>query len=367
MNKPVARIPVAFVTATITALVILFCAPIATGAQASEQLRGQILEAIQAECTNSDLEQAHTVCVKYAVTVESDSQPSQTLIIEESEPRLVYREGEHVFLQVYTSPEGNSYAITGPVRESPIVVLVIIFIIATLLVGKLQGLGSLIGLSISIAVLFLVTIPAIINGSNPILAGFVGGVLVLCSSIYLSHGFNRKSTIALISTLLGLGMVSVLAVIFMELVRLTGFGSEESYFLINQLPNMIDMRGVLFASIIVGGIGVMDDVTVNQVSSMLEIHKANMSLDQKQLFIRSMNIGRDHIASMVNTLFIAYAGAAMPLIMLLQANHVPLGEIINNEIFAEEIVRTFIGSIGLILIVPITSLTASYIISRKKS
>ena len=206
----------------------------------------------------------------------------------------------------------------------------------------------------------------ILNGWNPVIAGFFGALLILTISIYLSHGFNSKTTIALVSTFLGMGIVCVLALFFIELAGLTGFGDEHAFYFISNVDSSINMKGILYVSIIIGGVGIIDDVTVNQVSAMKQIYIANPKLSRFELFSSAMVIGKDHISSMVNTLFIAYAGASLPIIMLLQANSSSFTEIVNSDMFAEEISRAIIGSIGLILVVPITSFIASHIITKPK-
>jgi uncharacterized membrane protein len=331
-----------------------------------KKLQAEIIEKNKRDC--AIITQGECTVYKLEITEEgSEKKEVEVEMSPQDKLASLYDVGDRVFVQEYTVSGESSFAIIGPIRENAIIVLIVIFILITLAIGGKNGFGSLIGLAVSVGVLFLMTIPMIINGVNPILAGFLGAFLVLTFSIYFSHGFNSKSTVALISTLSGVAIICLLTLIFIEVTKLTGYGNEDALYLINQLQKDLNMKGILFASIIVGGVGVMDDVTVNQVSAMQEVYRANPNLTRDYLFRSSMNIGRDHIASMVNTLFIAYAGASMPLVMLLQANNISFREIINNNIFAEEIVRTFIGSIGLILIVPITSFIASFLITKKNS
>lgn len=276
-----------------------------------------------------------------------------------------YKAGDKVYLVETQIAEETDYYVKEPIRKTPITILVLLFIIMVLLVGRLQGLSSLIGLGVSFAVIFSMIIPMFISGTSPIMASVLGGSIILTVSIYLSHGFNRKTSIALIGTILSLGITILLAVIFTNAVRLTGFSTDESTFLIQTLETPIDMKGILLASLIIGGIGILDDITVSQVSTITELKKANPNLGPKELFIRSMKVGKDHIASMVNTLVLAYTGSALPLVMLFIATGATFSEIINYEYVAEEIVRTLVGSIGLVLAVPITSWIASKMIAKK--
>ncbi len=275
-----------------------------------------------------------------------------------------YQVGDDVFVLEHFFGDEGGYDIVGPVRENAIIFLVGLFIVCVIAIGRWQGVGSIIGLVISIFTLFAITIPMIIDGWNPILAGFIGALLILIGSIYFSHGFNPKTTIALLSTVIGLAFVAILALVFVYLAKLTGLGDDNSIFLIQEIGGSVDLRGVLFSSFLIAGIGIIDDITVNQVAALVQIHKANPKLSQHQLYTRSMELGRDHVSSMVNTLFIAYASASMPLAMLWQIRNVSISEILNSNVFAEEIVRTIIGSLGLVLIVPIVSYVAAYFIAR---
>ncbi|MBD3362789.1 hypothetical protein GF362_03660 [Candidatus Dojkabacteria bacterium] len=337
-------------------------------AQSGEDLisrtRAKIIKVEQVPCEHD----SEKMCDKYTLEI-SEGGREGTEVEAFSDPfvlsTLNHDVGDEVFLEVMRTYEGESYSIVGVVRENAILMLLILFVLITIAIARLQGLGSIVGLLISVLVLFLITIPMILKGWNPIVAGYIGAGLVLISSVYLSHGFNPKTTTALISTFIGLIITSILALFFIELTELTGFGQDEAFFLMTDIKEDINTKGILFVSIIIGGIGLIDDVTVNQISAMQQIFTANPGISRKDLFKKAMFMGRDHIASMVNTLFIAYAGASMPLIMILRARNVSFGDIINEEVFAEEIVRTVVGSIGLILIVPITSYIASVLITRE--
>ncbi|MBN2016470.1 YibE/F family protein [Candidatus Dojkabacteria bacterium] len=278
-------------------------------------------------------------------------------------PSLNYKVGKKVYL-VETKVGGETqYYIKEPIRGTSLLTLVIIFIVFVVAVGGLQGLSSLAGLGISFVVLLLLVLPLMLSGTSPILASVLGGSLIMTVSIYLSHGFNRKTSIALIGTVISLIITAILAGIYTQASRLTGYSTEEATFLIQLIDKPINMQGVLLASLIIGGIGILDDITVSQVSTIVELFNANPSFSWKELFARSMKVGKDHIASMVNTLVLAYTGSALPLVMLFMASGASSQEIINTEMVAEEIVRTLVGSIGLILAVPITSLIASMIIA----
>lgn len=285
------------------------------------------------------------------ITVESGNIPSVNI------PR--FQVGDEVVVNKTKDTEGkNMFFITDYVRRSPLLLLFTFFAGLTILIGKLRGLTSLIGMGISFAVIFLYILPQILSGSDPILVSILGSLLIIPATFYLSHGFNKKTTIAIFGTLVALVITGVLANIFVEASKLTGFVSEEAGFLQVALGGTVNIKGLLLAGIIIGVLGVLDDVTVSQAAVVRQLREANSKLKSGELYKRAMDVGRDHIASMVNTLVLVYAGAAMPLMLLFVNNPHPFSEVINYEIIANEVVRTLVGSIGLILAVPITTFIA---------
>jgi len=300
---------------------------------------------------------------KKGETVESIAKPND-------DPKLNflnYKKGLKVYI-VETEVAGETqYYVKEPLRKTPLITLTLLFILFVIAIGGLQGLGSLLGLAISFAVIIVFIIPLMLSGTNPIMASIIGSSIILTSSIYLSHGFNKKTSIALVGTLISLVITALLASLYTYATRLTGYSTDEATFLVQLIDKTLDMKGILLASLIIGGIGILDDITVSQVSTITELFNANPSFKWEELFKRSMKVGRDHIASMVNTLVLAYTGSALPLIMLFTASGAGFEEIINFELVAEEIVRTLIGSIGLILAVPITSFIACLIITQRQA
>ncbi len=275
------------------------------------------------------------------------------------------KEGDKVVVTEFDFGDESDFQITEIYRANSVMWFVLIYVFLVLFVGRLQGLGSLIGLAISTYVLLRVIIPMTLSGWDPVGVSALGGFAVLLPSIYFSHGFNYKTTIALLGTTLGLIVTGILAYISLGSVNLTGLGAEESLFLINGGSNALDMRGILLASMIIGGIGLIDDVTVGQVAVIREIYEENQRISLTKLYQKAMNVGKDHIASMVNTLFLAYAAASLPLVMVLVDQGAAFGDLVNIEIFAEEIVRTLVASSGLVLTVPITTFLAAYIYTSR--
>ncbi|MBN1331710.1 YibE/F family protein [Candidatus Dojkabacteria bacterium] len=275
--------------------------------------------------------------------------------------------GKKMVVTEFNFGETSEFQITEVYRTNSILWFVAIYVILVLIVGRWQGFGSLVGLVFSVFVILKVTIPMTLNGYDPISVSIFGGFLVLVPSLYLSHGFNKKTTIALVGTTIGLILTGVLAYIAIGSASLTGFGNEEALYLVSGDNINFNMQSILLASMIIGGIGLIDDVTVGQVAVIKEIFDENKQIDVKKLYSKAMNVGKDHIASMVNTLFLAYAAASLPLLMLLVNSGADLENISNIETFSEEIIRTLVASSGLVLTMPITTLVGSWYYIRGES
>lgn len=279
--------------------------------------------------------------------------------ISSSNARL-YDSGDRLVVLHSVDIEGNDlFFVTDYVRRSGLLVLALFFVGLALLIGGKWGAFSLIGMGLSFVVIFTFVLPQIIKGYDPVLVAVSGSALIIPITFYLSHGINRKTNIAIIGTLITLVLTGLLAVYFVDLTRLTGFASEEAVFLQVQKGGLINMKGLLLAGIIIGTLGILDDITISQASIVEELRKANKNLDSKELFLSAMRVGRDHIASLINTLVLVYTGASLPLLLLFINNPSPVSDIINMELVADEIVRTLVGSIGLILAVPVTTFLAA--------
>jgi uncharacterized membrane protein len=247
------------------------------------------------------------------------------------------------------------------VRSSGLLWVSGIFAVLVLLVGWGKGLRSIAGTAFSLLVIFGFVVPRILAGDDPLLVSLSGALVLLTVSTYLVFGWNMKAHAAVAGMLLSLVVTGLLASAFVEWTRLSGFGSEETTYLLVELGPGVNLRGILLGGIIIGALGVLDDICVGQSSAIFELARANPNLSGAELFRRSLNIGRDHISASVNTLVLAYVGASMPLLMVFSIYQEPLVRRLNREPIAEEIVRTLVGSIGLVLSVPITGLIASYL------
>jgi uncharacterized membrane protein len=300
---------------------------------------------------------------KLLVYVESGSLAGQEVAVEEgtlnviSQQRL-FRPGDRVFLERMAGQDGDRLFVSDYRRTAPLAWILGMFLALVLLVGRGKGARSLAGMLLSLIVIFAFIVPQILAGRDPVTISIIGSAALLAGTTYLIYGWTLKAHAAMVGMLLSLVLTGVLAWLFVEWARLTGL-SEESAYLVMELGPGVNLQGLVLGGIIIGSLGVLDDICVGQASAAFELAQANPSLGRMALFRHVLTIGRDHIAAMVNTLLLAYVGASMPLVLVLSVYAEPLLLRLNREPIAEEIVRTLVGSIGLVLAVPITSLIAS--------
>ncbi|MCU0270114.1 MAG: YibE/F family protein [Acidimicrobiales bacterium] len=269
------------------------------------------------------------------------------------------RQGDAVVLSYDPSAaEGFRYQFADRQRQPVLFWLGALFAGAVVVLGRLKGLAALAGLAGSLAVLVAFTLPAIIDGSNPVAVAIVSASAIAFLAIYLSNGVNPRSTVALLGTLSALALTWLLAVVFVELAQFSGLASEEASYL-RVTGGEIDLQGLVLAGIVIGALGALDDMTVTQASTVWELHRANPHQSRRRLYRAGLVVGRDHVASTVNTLVLAYAGASLPLLVLFVIADQSLGDIANGELVATEIVRTLVGSIGLVASVPLTTWLAA--------
>jgi uncharacterized membrane protein len=237
------------------------------------------------------------------------------------------------------------------------------FLIVFFIAGK-KGLGALLGMIFSLAVIMWFIVPQILGGADPLLISVTGSVFILIVTMYLAHGFKTQTHIALSATALSLFLTALFSILFVSIARLSGLGSEDAYTLQQGFNEIINFRGLLLGGIIIGALGVLDDVTTTQAATVHELHETNPKATFEDLFRKGMRVGQEHIASVVNTLVLAYAGASIGIFIFLhlgmQQEAQPLWVMLNSEVIMEEVIRTLAGSLGLILAVPITTLLAAF-------
>lgn len=307
-------------------------------------------------------------CVAVGARTTDGPLPGNTLTlvvpVEPSTPR--FGVGDKVVLG-WNGADPNDpggYRIADFQRPTPLLWLTALFAAAVLVLGRWRGLAALAALVLSFAVLLTFVLPAILAGRDPLAVAVVGACLIMFAILYLTHGFSARTSTAVLGTLLSLALIGALGTLFSVAAKLTGLDDQTSN-LIAALGGGIDARGLLLAGIVIGALGVLDDVTVTQTSAVWELRRANPDLGAPALFAAAMRIGRDHVSSAVNTLVLAYAGASLPLLLIFSLSGRGLGDVVTSQEVATEIVRTLVGSIGLVASVPITTALAAVVASRE--
>lgn len=278
--------------------------------------------------------------------------------------------GQTVVVLETTGTDGApTFQIIDRYRLDILIPFLIAFAAGVILLSQWRGIGSIIGMGISLLVIAKYIVPSILAGQDPLITSILGSLAIMITTIYLAHGFSRQTTVALTATALTLLITGILSVFFVHSLHLTGLGSEDAYSLKLGALSIVNFRGLLLGGILIGALGVLDDVTTGLTASMFELYRANAKLTFFELLNAGLRVGREHVSSLVNTLVLAYAGASLPIFIILvtNPNHYPLWSIINSELIVEEIVRTLSGSFGLIIAVPLTTVIASWsLVSAKK-
>lgn len=251
------------------------------------------------------------------------------------------------------------YAFSDYDRDVPIVALTLAFAVVTVAVARLRGLAALVGLAFAFFVMLQFLLPGLLGDSSPTLVSLVGSAAIMFVVLYLAHGFSARTTTALVGTLFGLALVAVLGAVAVATARLTGLTSEETGTL-NQFDPAIDFSGLVLAGVVIAGLGVLNDVTITQASAIWQLHEVDPGMTWRELYRRGMVVGRDHIASTVYTIVFAYAGASLPLLMLFEVYAQPWDVIVTSSALAEEVIRTLVGSIALVLAVPVTTAAGAF-------
>ncbi|MEX5720015.1 YibE/F family protein [Geodermatophilus maliterrae] len=269
-------------------------------------------------------------------------------------------EGDTIVLTRDPGADGGvSYAFSDFSRTTPMVVLAVAFAVVVGVVARLRGLAALLGLAFAFFVLLQFVLPGLLAGSSPTLVSLVGSAAIMFVVLYLAHGFSARTTTALVGTLFGLALVTVLGAVSVGVARLTGLTSEETTQLLTFDPTL-DFSGLVIAGCVVAGLGVLNDVTITQASAIWQLHEVDPAMGWRDLYRRGMAVGRDHIASTVYTIVFAYAGAALPLLLLFEVYARPAGATLTSAVVAEEVIRTLVGGIALVLATPVTTAVGAF-------
>ncbi|HLR83317.1 MAG TPA: YibE/F family protein [Nocardioidaceae bacterium] len=248
-------------------------------------------------------------------------------------------------------------------RTEPLIWLTVLFVLAVLLLSRWRGFTSLVSLGLSLLVVTVFVVPALIDGTNPLAVALTASALIMIVSIYASQGLAVRSSVAIVGTLVSLAVAGTIGAVFTEAGNFTGFSDESTKFLV-AIVGDVDVRGLLLAGLIIGALGVLDDVTVTQTAAVWEIAAADPAASRRAVFASAMRIGRSHVSATVNTLVLAYVGASIPLLMLMAATNASAGEQLRYEGVAQEVVRGLAGGLGIVAAVPITTALAALVVRR---
>jgi len=272
---------------------------------------------------------------------------------------ILLEAGDTFYMNYLVTMDGDEiFSVREMDRRLGMLMVGLLFIATIIGFGGLQGVRSLLSLAGSLVVIAYVLVPSLVQGYPPVPTSTVVASLVLFCAIFFTHGFNRRSAIAYGVTLLAVLLTGILAYFSVSITHLTGFASDETVYLNLNTGGQLDFVGLLLAAIIIGVLGVLDDIAVTQVAVVRELFSSNRALSKREVYARALRVGREHVGALVNTLVLAYTGAALPLLLLFSFSDGGVVSLINREIFATEIIRSLVGSIGLVLTVPITTLLA---------
>lgn len=349
---------------TLIGLVLLWprSAPDFDGADlglASAVVTAVVAEAGDGPCSFASDLTCHLVTFEIRDGVDTGTVTAQEFEVSLSAPR--FEPGDDVVLNVIPGADPLlRYQYADRDRRPMLWALGGLFALAVVGLGRMRGLAALAGLAASVLVLVVFIAPAILLGHSPVLVAAVGGSAIALLALYLAHGWKPLTHVAAIGTFAALALTLALSSVVIAFARFSGFGTEEAFFL--TFVGGLEIQGLILAGTVLGAIGALDDITVTQASTVFELKRSNPDATSEQLFSSGLRVGRDHIASTVNTLLLAYAGASMPLLLLFTLSALPLGFVANSEVVAVEIVRTLVGSIGLVAAVPVTTWLAARIV-----
>ncbi|MEX0930448.1 MAG: YibE/F family protein [Candidatus Paceibacterota bacterium] len=284
-------------------------------------------------------------------------QKGEVLMMENDYLKL--KQGDKFYFNhnIYISGD-ESYGIVAINRLGPLVLLIGLFVLGVVAFGGWQGVRALIALAGSFLAIFYILMPGILGGWNPLAASILVASAIMFAAVFFTHGFNRESLVAYTGTMLAVLLTGILAWFSVYATSLTGFAGEESVYLNFNTGGTLDFTGLLLGAIIIGVLGVLDDIAVTQAAVVNELYRSNSSLGKREVYARALRVGREHVGALVNTLVLAYTGASLPLLLYFYMSPVGIAAAVNSELFATEIVRVIVGSLGLVMTVPIVTLLA---------
>jgi len=330
-----------------------------------ETLKGRVLEVVIQETKNVPGTDVSALFQKIKVEILRGDREGHIVTIDNDYLKL---KKEQVFYFTHTtnSLDGTDrYAVSDPDRLPALIGLLVLFIAVVVLFGGVQGVRGLVALALSIFFIFYLLVPGVLAHYSPLWVSIGVASLIIILGSYITHGFNKTTSVAVGGMIITIIVTGVLTVLAVKWAQLTGFSSEESIYLNFDSRGKIDFGGLLIGGMIIGFLGVLYDAAIGQAIAVEELLAVSKEEMKSEVFWRALRIGREHIGALVNTLAIAYVGASLPLLLLASLSSSGVLLLANKELFATEIVRSLVGSIGLVLAVPITTLLAVYILGRR--
>lgn len=368
--RPVFLVIAPVAVLTVVAMVWLWPSGSSTADDDTHYVDGTVGTVLHAACSADDgaaqaagQQDCGTIVVR--VTSGPDAGQEITTDVPSGPGAIQVREGDDVvLLYLPDTPVGETYQIADHQRGSQLWVLAAAFVLAVVAFGRWRGLSALAGLAATFAVLLFFVVPAILAGEPPLLVAIIGSAAIMLTVLYLTHGVATSTSVAVIGTLASLALTGVLSWTAVRALHLTGAADEQANYV--SITHQVSLQGLLLAGILIGSLGVLDDVTVTQAATVEELARANPAYRFGQLYRAATRVGRAHIASVVNTIILAYAGASLPLLILITDSGQSVGRVLTNQLVAQELVRSVVGTLGLISAVPITTALAAFTAGRRQ-
>lgn len=351
------------------ALVILFPA-----ISLAEEVHNEVAETLRARVVKIISEQdvvipgTDTKGLSQEIELEVLSGNEEGKLVRATNDFIKLEVSDVVFVNHIITIEGRElWTVLEPDRRGALLALVFLFVLSAIVLAGRHGLRAVIALALSVLIILYGFLPSILSNTfSPLILSIVFGIIILSVSMIMTHGFGRETKVALIGTTGGIISAGLLASLAIPFIRLTGFETDESVFLNFAKRGTLDMANLLLGAIIIGMLGILDDVSITQAEAVNQIDSANKDLSRKELWTKAYAVGKHHIGSLINTLSLAYIGASLPLMLLFSLSDTSPLILVNREVIATEIVRMLLGSIGLMLTVPITTFVAVYIAKKDK-
>ncbi len=317
----------------------------------------KVVKVLKEEMRENIISNTHTIYQIINAEILDGQNSGKVIEIENDFQKL--KEGDKFFYKETIGESGDkAYWVVGVDRKGALLLLFAIFVAVIIFFGKWQGVRSLLSLAGSFLIISFVLLPGILNGWNPLFASFFVAFGILFMAIFFTHGFNKESTVAFSGTMIAVLLSGLFALFAVKITSLSGFATEEAVFLNMDANVTINFTALLLGAFIIGFLGILDDIAITQAAVVSELFNSNKDISKWEVYKRAMRVGRDHVGALVNTLVLAYTGGALPVLLYLKLGNMEITDTVNLEIFATEIVRTIVGSVGLILTVPITTLLA---------